>query len=902
MLFGRIGSYSVSAVVAFGLLASGCGGGGDSSTTTANPPTTTSTSTSVTGTVVSTSTSGSTGSASVGKSGIDRGAELLVSGALVNIASFDKSDVKLSDINITTRDEGVFNTKIEMAQRGGYLLVTVRKDGLSEFTKRIDYDSLGNVDFKAVLDEMASTVAKVPETGDISLSRAVVKASNGVDYVQFALFKDQKTGKSQVVVGKEVQRRKSAGSVAALDIMIPVQGLRDANVTALKADLKSYNPANPDEESRFPGRYMDSKGNRLVSLGFDAINIETDKGENLGALTKRLIKAGKLKKSAAAGSTITRHISSDNCSILSNGDVNNSVPGFQLPIYTYNRYKNDNAGAWDFLGVGTIVDSDGTTITTIGTDASSHCAANSGEYIKIDITNEDFLKYWWNLDYPLASKNPDRCVEGDFLINGKKVNKSFNLTLRDDDTATGFTTQNKYAPSGHYKIETFSSDPDDTTGTLSYYDFDDYSIVDENVTLGTNGNCSTHNINIKSKPTCRVNGKILKDDNTPAAGVYVSAYSSNPYSWRGGYTDSAGNYSFEVKCGVEQEFYINNKKSAYSILPNGSVDPNEISDTALADSNGGFDVNVSTVTLPDNTPYAYGYLSTRSMKTSGNAILWIYGYDADSVDNPVNFTLKIGNAKTISGNGSSDGLYASYNLADFNLSEGTYPITLEVSGKSHPSNKATVNIGSLEIVSVNRKPTIQYAYASNNEGSINTPIALRAKGYDLDGDNLSASWKEGGATVCTDSTGSGSVQHTCSYSPTSTGTKTLTFSLSDGVNTVDKNITLNIVNHAPVIAQAYASKYRTEVGEDVNLTAAVYDIDGDTVNAKLYANDEAIAKCEFSGEGSAADPLSRTCTYTMPSTPSTVTFRLEVSDGSKTRHSTFSVIGGTSADAVIKIQ
>jgi len=234
---------------------------------------------------------------------------------------------------------------------------------------------------------------------------------------------------------------------------------------------------------------------------------------------------------------------------------------------------------------------------------------------------------------------------------------------------------------------------------------------------------------------------------------------------------------------------------------------------------------------------------------------------------------------------------------------GNHPITLKVTdskGKVSPA----YTIGTVNVVESNRAPQITSYYADKTTAGPNKSNRVYARGYDLDGDPLSYTFKRGATTLCNGNTTSGSFDVNCSYTTSATdANETITFRVDDNGSKFDtRNLTVRVSNNAPIIADATPSKYRTDMAETITINTAVYDVDGDTMNAQLYANNVAVAGCSLNGTGTRDVPLKKSCSYVMPATPSTVTFRFDVSDGSKSRSTTFDVVAGATADLDIRIQ
>lgn len=893
MKLKSLGSISLITATTIALFTAGCGGGGGSSSTT--PVSATSTVT-LSGTVVVASSSAS---GAVGTSAVEATSSTssLIEGAVVTISSFDKAGTSLGETVVSSTDKGNFTANLPLSNSGGYVVITSHKEGFINFSRRVDYDTPNDINLMAEMDAANVTVTPIDQNTTTIGNSSIIKKANGKEYVLFALFKDAQ-GKSRMLTGQSALRRMATGDKPAVSLEIP-KGSIPPDVTGLVGSLNSYDPSNPNDAAKFPGSYADSKGNKLVSVGFDFIDIKTDGGQTLGAAIKKAVAKGTLKKSAADEPYyVTRWMNQSNCENLKLGDADkNASNGYNIPIFTYSY----NSGLWEQLGQGTIVKSYSSAISDFkdytDANATSGCNANNGDYVKIAVTNKDYLNSPWNLDYILTAAPKQVCVQGKLVDqNNKDINQSIYLSFYDDEyKPNSFNWKSANSKKdGTYNLTTVLTDNNDTdrNGTISYYNPFTYESVTLPVKVGDYPNCTVKDINVSRPPVCTVEGQIKDEYNNVKANQSFYLYSSNPYMYRYGYTNADGNFSVETRCNLEQKIYSNGQDLA-TLNPNGTVDLNESSDKNSL-------VNMGVLKIMNQAPYAYGWLSVSSAKQGTSVGITVYGYDYDN-DSPLGWKL-YDNGVVIDAN-STTGNYLYKTVYHTFSTVGNHPITLKVTdskGKVSP----TYTIGTLNVVESNRAPEITSYYADKTTAATNKANRVYARGYDLDGDPLSYTFKRGATTLCNGSTTSGSFDVNCSYTTSATDTnETITFRVDDnGSKFATRDLTVRVANNAPMIADATPSKYRTELAETITINTAVYDADGDTMNAQLYANNVAVTGCALSGTGSRDVPLKKTCSYTMPATPSTVTFRFDVSDGSKSRSTTFDVVAGATGDLDIRIQ
>lgn len=836
-------------ILAIGVYGCGGGGGGGAAPTPTTPtPTTSSVKVSGSATGLSSLVAGQ----GIKKQQVET---TPLSNAIVEILAYDKSNKQTDSVTTTTLSTGTFTTNVTLSNSGGYIVVNVRRTGFAGYSKRIDFEKPADVNIPAILDAVVTAIAK--------RSDAVFSASTGEKVIKFGIFKTA-TGQKVVKVGREVDIRKQQGQnfTLTLQIEIPTNSIPPGTDT-LVANLNTYNPVYDSE--RFPGQFLDSDGNKLVSTGFDFIDIADDKGTNLGALTTAAIRQGRLSKAQEKPTTITRQIPPGVCKNLlrdvacaetdtkgrcKGGKVkekNDPSDGYQVPVYTYNPYK----GEWVLLGIGTL-DVNGNGVFDSGDPSAVGDINEDGEvdhkdyqkyckdkeynneylYLIIEITNEDFLESWWNLDYPLIFEEPKEiCIDKTFVDQNGNPIAGVYVSLYDDDyDPQSFSyVSGSTGSDGKVKLKTVktvldSEDNVDRDATLYYWDPINYNSFSETVKLGDSPNCITKTNKILKEATCQVEGYVKDDTNAPLKNQFLYIYSSDPYYYNWDYTDNNGYFRMDARCNTVQDAYVGwdwEPKKRFN--PNGNTTDYPTSEQ----SDDGVIVRLTDVVFKNQAPYAYGWLSSSSIFEGDTITAYIYAWD-NECDSPLNY--EIGGAPTsISGSSNECWLYKELDIP-FSTA-GTYPLTLSVTDSKGKTGTADIGTVYVSQAAQNRPPVITNAYPSKYSTSKRETITLYGSAYDPDGDTpLTYGWTDdcGGAF---DNASSQSPKWTA---PNTAGTCKITLTVSDPDNATDsKTVTIRSVNTPPVIT-AFNVPDTAKVGDTIQFSAVATDADGDALTYSWY--------------------------------------------------------------------
>lgn len=750
----NIKSLVASFFMGLGLLAASCGGGGGGGggggSAPPPPPAPQATNKTVSGSVLGLSTL-------VGgpQKAQDQTQRNPLKDAVVEIVAYKKNctqDCETDRLTLNTTEFGSFAGTLKLWSDGGYVVINVKKQGFVEWSRRIDFDKPADINITAELEKTMLAVARRDD--------AVFKSSTGERVFKFAVFKDI-NGRKMVKANRDVEIAKQNGEQAVLQIEIPAGSIPES-VNTLVASLQTFDPITQGD--RFPGQYRDNKGRTIVSAGFDYINITDDTGRNLGEIVRQAIAQGKLTKAQTGGTRITRRISGDACeNILYDfcrndrsaetglaednqlcGRLTNEEASYvNVPIYTYNPYS----GNWEMLGIGTITEFNNVD------EAKSRCRQQGSVSVSILITNEDFSNRWWNLDYPLLTQQPKEiCIDLTFKSNNGQPLQSVYVYLSDDDNTMSFSgAWGNTGSDGKVRLKTalFNNNDTDRTATLYYYDPVSYEYKQESVSLGDSPNCAQEEITVETN-LCTVTGRVLYEGNppTPASGQYVYAYSLDSYYWSYATTSSNGNFTLNAKCGENHELYVN------------YISPLNLPNFRVSDGT----LSLGDIYITNQPPYAYGWLSSTSVKVGGSVNVYIYGWDAEC-NTPLSWELW---TDTLLANGQWNDCWGDGTQSISFSSLGQYPISLVVTDSAGKST--TVNLGTV-IVSENRAPVIQYAYPDRyavyltSQGQVS--INLFAGAYDPDADPIDAKWEVivGNTTtqVCPNREQDGSITLNCTY-------------------------------------------------------------------------------------------------------------------------------------------
>lgn len=555
--------------------------------------------------------------------------------------SYDKNDTLVDSLTKTlihsnNSNQAQFDLTLKTTDDGGTVVVTTSQEGYTSFSRSITLSSATDIELQVRMQP--TTQATITPSSSTSNLRSGLRR----DSFTIRVMEDAR-GARFIESGNGLRSTRAANASDVLVIDIPVSSV-PAGTSSLNASVANFDPNSPDDAEVFPGEYADSDGYELVSVAFDFAEITLPSGENIGRSAQRLA-----LRNTSEPTIIERFIPEDSCSaVAALGDIDSNTTGVQIPVYTY----NPNSGLWDRLGEGTLYDDNGVIVAVSQSDCETF-----GYYLAIEVTNAEFLRKWWNLDYPLIFDEPVELCATIQLQNqdGNAVAGSY-VWMSDDD---GRSFSDSYAYSdanGQVQIKaTLIDGSDDRTAIVRYYDFASGDFTQANVTLAES--CGSPTVVTLTRPdTCEFQGTV-RDANGTLEGVDIFAFGlTDAFLYHDAFTvsDSAGNYVLDAFCNTDYTIYSINGLS-YEFL-NGNVN-SEVADDESTDN--GAVATLNPMEVINNPPFGSIWFEDFNVWTDETQLL-------EGLERPV-FNL--------AGN-SNYGLYGY--VVDF---EGNYPIDVSINLK-----------------------------------------------------------------------------------------------------------------------------------------------------------------------------------------------------------------------------
>lgn len=832
---------SAALALSLAALLVGCsGGGGSTGGTPVTPPPSSTSTKSVSGSIVMASGASASKSNDANSTAVTRHAE-------ITLHSYKADGSLIGTTNAAAGDEGTFSASVTLHNDGGHIVIEVTSPHTAGWFKRINYTDPTDIDIRAEL-RAVHTIAQ-----DMT-SPIKVSAENGT--FTFGVIRQLDGTRKAVSGAASLAAAKTSSSAAGMELEINIPAADIGNPDTLLAELATFDPSNPDDARSFPGDYLDEFGNRLVSVAFDSVKVTDEEGTSVSDLAGKALAQGLVSKSQTTGVTVRRWIPSGTCASVeefwnaeghrvdpASGNVVVSINGNNIPIYTYNPVQ----GAWDLLGAGEVETYSGGTYTAVGDDEFSRAACDNGEYyLNISISSEDYINAWWNLDYPLLTSQPvEKCVDVAFTDNATPANALAGIYA--ELSGTGLTRVSGSSRSdGRIRLSAVVTGGTPAEGTVSYYNPYDYSYHSvANVSLGNVSSCTEKTIAVAKPRICKVTGTITKGG-APLSNAYVWAYSANPYAYGWSYTGSDGRFSTDVRCDIDMGLYVgsgsNNHVASFRV--NGVRAGNEVSDEDDT-------VSLGSIDKPNTSPYAYGYLSSYSVRAGTQVTAYVYGWDADgSADYPLTYTLadQYGTTYHPAGNTMAQGDgYKPIKLPA--LADGTYDLTLTVTDQDGASGTTSLR---LTVSSGNRAPVISHAYADtgntvrlNRMGEDSPVIRLYGHAYDPDGDVLTTGWTcaMNGAMATSASVCNGELTQATATAPANymvtdpAGTELVfTYSAHDGESWTTRDVRVSVLdprNSTPRFTSETTSPGEfvvRDIPADVEFAAYAEDADNDRLS------------------------------------------------------------------------
>ena len=416
----------------------------------------------------------------------------------------------------------------------------------------------------------------------------------------------------------------------SLLINIP-QSLLPDDTSSLEVAVRTFDPNEPEDAEFFPGAYADSDGNQLASVGFNFAEIKTNSNDTLATAMRKARQQKQAKLGAAYKAQaeepvlINYQIPSQSCALLeSQGDSAPELAGFQVPVYTY----NPNSGLWDLIGQGTLYRQDGQQVPANQT--LFDCDSDSFT-LEILVTNEIFLREWWNLDYPIGFSQPQEYCARVEVKNpeGQPLSGLSGLVMDNDgdfDFASLFFTSDN---NGQASIRIAQSGlAPDLEAEVIFFAEEDFSYVTHKIALSSDcSNPPLQPIELSRPQLCAVEGQFLFENGAPVTRnlVYgISDETSQVFGYDFTNSDSNGKYRLQLPC--TGSYDILNYAAILSgnevRLQHSRIDGNLDADEA---SDDGALVVMQTQTILHSQPLVYGYYDPDSQQL----VLLTYGnYDA----------------------------------------------------------------------------------------------------------------------------------------------------------------------------------------------------------------------------------------------------------------------------------
>lgn len=856
------------------IVLSACGGGGGGGATGGVTKSSVTVSGQAVGTVGLSSLVGTSKAATIDKATTDG---QTIGGAKVIIQSFHNGALDKTYETVTDKDLGTFSTQLELWPDGGYIVVNIEKDGLVKFSKTYTYnkpEDLKNLNLKA---ELAPYLAKVVSFANFSTTNPFKASSD--DTLSIAIVEDIK-GIKKLAVNSEVKAAKASGSVVKLQLDLSKSLLKAAaddigDSLAIKA--QNYNPTNEEDMKAFPSD-SDTSGNKLVSTGFDFIDIKTASGKSF-CITKdgkygTLDSTGKcavsqasaakqaslVTKSAVVAFKVKRQI--DDCSIA-NQDEDATKAGKQVGFYIYRN------GKWLKIGNATLYSSAAFNNLNYGQFDDSQlfsgtCNNSDRPYAvfteaELKQASQDlgFDLSYHNFDYVAMGQLKSFCIEGEF----KKVKKNeksalsglylyLNSLKNGNNNISGFRAAYGHTDeNGKLKVEGVTTDIDANYDIeLSFSDPFTGKWISKSKKLKAKSASGCYQIDLEEITDpfeCSITGKAKKSDGSVYPNKYLYTYVKDSwYGYKYGYTDNDGAYTIPVICG--KDYVLTDGYSNFDFNVDGTVNTPETDDTGKQ--------VVLNPQFANRKPYAYAYANQYSIKVGETVQLYGYAWDPDGDALTYSWS---SNSGTFSSASSQSPTWTAPSTA------GSYTLTLTVSDGS-ASDTSTVTI---EVYAGNRPPVISWMYVPWYAVEGDT-VNLYGSAYDPDSDTITYNWT---STLGTFSGADTSAPTWTAPFVSSRTTYTINLSVNDIYNsavTDTRQITV-YPDTAPVIS-AYNIPATVAPGSVNSISAYAYDPEGKPVT--------------YSWTVSGGTPTSSTSSFfnwTAPSTEGNVTVNLTVSDGKK---------------------
>jgi len=468
----------------------------------------------------------------------------------------------------------------------------------------------------------------------------------------------------------------------------------------------------------------------------------------------------------------------------------------------------------------------------------------------------------------LSGQATELCVNLQFKDqDNNSITKYINFDYSDDDNVTDFSGGYGYAYNGEAKVSILAKSGNDTTMKVSFYN--PFTYVYQTVdNISLSESCDNYTIHIDNPLQCKVQGTVT-DNSTgdPVDYQYIYAYNASNYGYYGyGYTDSNGEYSIDVPCDTSIKlYYYSNDYQVKSARVDNNTNDNETSDDGA--------IAIVNFSKENQKPQGYGYLSTYSHQVNTSHTVYFYAYDYE--DNyPINYTLKENDTEVDTGSFSStDWNYKTYTHTPTN--SDNYKYTLELTDSA--GKKSTISLGTVKVLPAgNRPPVIATVFTSPTSTKVGKNLFFYYSIYDPEDDPMKIEFVADNDSCIIDNT-SQPAYYVTSNEPVICK---ITMIVSDNNSNADNaTITVTFTPNNPPVIYPYQYDSSVRIGDTINLSAYVYDPDGDSLSYTWADN------CSGGNVSVAGTTNASITSYTVESCQVTLT----ASDGSDTRSYVYNV-------------
>jgi len=513
--------------------------------------------------------------------------QVSVPDATIYINSVDAEGKLIKKVQVKAK-EGKFKAEVPYSGKGGYMVIIA--DGGKDFirsTKTIKYKNREDIDGLRINLELLKVRVK-----EINVKDGLTITDAGKKYIRVRL-------------GDKDFHTANKGGAKFIDLSIPFNVVQVQD--KIEVRYRSFRPSDPDDYRFFPGE-DDERGNRLVSVGFDYIDI-------VNPVTGKTVFDKSRIKQGQEVLRILRWVDKEQLNRIRNKrgsvDEDPSKGGVQVTFYAF----DGDRGMWVTAGKGVFVNSGSVNYTgqafddilRNGCQNKQDCESNgvywneddmflpsSEVYAVVSITNPDLS--WKNLDY-VAPGDPAECEivivdsEGNPVGTWVEVSPDENGNI---EYTYGFTSPS----TGRVILSTVTYGSPEN-GVVSYYNPKHEWVISpicketaSPIVKFVEGCRCT--VNIDDEKVCEVRGRVTDQNGDPIGLAVINIEGSGFSTFT--VTDAQGNYNAKVPCNRDLSIYVDYSVGPFNFNVNGIVGGHETSD----------DGQIAVVNITLSTCYAEG--------------------------------------------------------------------------------------------------------------------------------------------------------------------------------------------------------------------------------------------------------------------------------------------------------